>query len=308
MARSLIVFALAAAFGAGACGCSSGPGGTSLPFTQTPNGGGGTSGTSQPGGTSTALLRFVQGSPDRASVDFCVDQTFYGVTATGQQASVAYGTASPLFAVPGGISHTVSAYAALSVAEGGPGAECATAPGPYFGQPALATTTIAPNVGANPARETIVLGGTAASGTEAFYLYGEPSFATAPASDEAISHDAAPAFSASTPARSVGFGDVPATTAAPQTLPGAQSVPAPQRAQTTVAVVNVAVTSAIPAPPASFFAGAGTTSGAVVPLTSTPAPAPTPGQPYVIELYALDGPGGGLKLLAVQEQVAGYGF
>jgi len=297
MLRSLLPFAAAAALAVGTAACSDGKGGTSLPFTAPPDGSGGTTGVPQPGATSTGLLRLVQGSPDRGVVDFCVDQTVLGVTAAGVGSSVAYGSASPLFAIPGGIAHTIAAYPTTPAGAGGPGAACATAPGPYFGEPPLATTVIAPGVGGNPARETVVLGGTSASGTLGFYVFGEPSFAAPPAGSEAIAHDAAPAFSAAAPAHAVGFGAVATTGTA---LPGAADVAPARRSGPDAATVNVPAVSPLASIPASFFAGAGNPAGAVVPLATAPAPAPAAGQPYVAELYALDAPAGGLRLLALQ--------
>ncbi len=307
MLRTMLSFAAAAAV-LGAAACSDGKGGTSLPFANAPNGAGGGTGSSQAGGTSTALVRLIQGSPDRGSVDFCIDQSVLGVTASGVGSSLAYGTASPLFGIPGGIAHTVSAYTAAGPAEGDPGAECATAPGPYFGESALATTVIAPNVGAAPARETIVLGGTSASGTLRFYIFGEPSFAKPPSGSEAISHNAAPAFSAATPTHAVGFGQIAAAAGPPAPLPGASDVGPPQPSGPIAATIDTPVTSVIAAMPASFFAGAGTPAGGVVPLATVPAPLPAPGEPYVAELYAIDAPANGLRLLALQEQIAGYGL
>ncbi len=288
-----------AAFALTATACSGGNG-TALPFAGTPNNAGGSSGTYQPGGTSTALLRFVEGSPDYASADVCIDQTPLLVTTP----SVSYGSASTsLYAVGGGISHTVAVYPALGAFAGPAGSECATAPGPYFGTSAIAVTTIAPGVNGNAARETIVLGGTAATHTLGLYVYGEPSFVSAPAGAEAISQNAAPAFSATTPLKSVGFGDVAG--GVPATLTGASSVAAPVVSAVSAAVVNPAVTSALAAAPTSFYDGIGIATGTVVPLTTVAAPSATP---YVVELYGIDGPANHLNLVAVAEQVTGYGF
>jgi len=283
-------------------GCASFGSGTSLPFASTSNGGGGSTGTHSPGGTTTALLRFVQGSPDFGSVDVCVDnETFAPATP-----STAYGSASPLFSTPGGITETIAVYPSTGEFGGGPGVECPTAPGPYLGTSPIAVTTIAPGKTGNPRRETIVLGGTAASGTLGFYIFGEPSFATAVTGSEAISHNGAPAFSATTPNQSIGFGEVPPS--GPQVdLAGAQSVPAPTKAATSSAAINPAVVSPIATPPTSFYDGIGMPSGGVVPVGTASAPAAVAG-PYVVQLYAIDAPGGSLGLVAVAEQTTGFGF
>ena len=60
--------AVLGAFALAATACSNGNG-SSLPFAGSPNSAGGTQGTFQSGGTSTALLRFIQGSPDYGKVD-----------------------------------------------------------------------------------------------------------------------------------------------------------------------------------------------------------------------------------------------
>ena len=287
-------------------GCSNGGAGA-LPYAAAPNAGGGTSGTYQSGATSTALLRFVNGSPDfsATTVDVCVDGL---PLETAAPPPVAYGAASPLYGIAGGITHTVSVYQTPAFDAGGAGAECPTAPGPYFGSSAISVTTIAPGIAGNAARETIVLGGTAASNTLGLYVFGEPSFAVAPTSDEAISHNAAPVFSATTPAKSVGFGYVASAASGPSNLAGAQSVAAPSPSKPTASVINTPVQSSIPAVPVSFFDGSGVPTGPVVPLTTVPAPAQAAGAPYVVALYAIDTAGGIPGLVAVREQVTGYGF
>jgi hypothetical protein len=299
MRRLLARLAILGAFAATAAACSNGSG-TSLPFAGPPNNGGGGPGQFQPGANGTALLRFVQGSPDYAKVDVCIDNLPFGVTAP----VVAYGTASAtLYAVPGGISYTVATYPSLGGAM--VGLECPTAPGPYLGTPPILVTTIAPGTAGNPARETIVLGGTAASHTLGLYVFGEPSFATAPAGDEAISHNAAPAFSGAAPNHGVGFGYI---IPPPTNLAGAANVAAPTASTPIAAVINANVQSSIAAVPVSFYDGTGVLAGNVVPITTIPAPGPVAGQPYVIQLYAIDATAGGLNLVAVPEQTLGFGF
>jgi hypothetical protein len=302
--RSLLVrLAVLGAFAIGTAACSNGSGGA-LPFASSPNAAGGSQGQFQSGGTSTALLRFIQGSPDYTKVDVCVDNLPFGVT----NPQTAYGSASStLYAVAGGIAHTIAVYQASTTATDA-GLECPTAPGPYFGKSPILVTTIAPGTTGNAARETIVLGGTGA--TLGLYVFGEPSFAIAPAGNEVISHNAAPAYSTGK-ANGVGFGQC-TTTVSPCTVPvnltGAQGIAAPKKSSATAAVINGTVTSGINAIPAGFYDGAGVPAGTVVPVTSVAAPNAIAGQPYVIQLYAIDAPAGGLNLVPVVEQTLGYGF
>lgn len=307
--RSLLVrLAVLGAFAIGTAACSNGSGGA-LPFAGPPNAAGGSQGQFQSGGNSTALLRFIQGSPDFGKVDVCVDNLPFGVTSPQTN----YGNASPtLYAVAGGISHTIAVYQASATSTDA-GLECPTAPGPYFGLSPILVTTISPGTTGNPARETIVLGGSNPPGgpnTLGLYVFGEPSFAIAPAGNEVISHNAAPAFSTGK-ANGVGFGQC-TTTVTPCTVPvnlaGAQSVAAPKKSTPTAAVINGTVNSGINAIPAGFYDGAGVPAGTVVPITSIAAPNQLAGQPYVIDLYAIDAPAGGLNIIALQEQTLGFGF
>lgn len=284
-----------------------------MPFAGPPNNAGGSQGQFQSGSNGSALLRFIQGSPDLFStfggpppsgtVDVCVDNIPFGVL----NPTVPYGTASPvLYAVAGGISHTVAVYPFLG--SGMQGLECPTAPGPYLGTSPILVTTITPAVGS---RQTLVLAGTSTvAGTFGLYLYTEPSFAISPAGNEVISHNAAPAFSTGKP-NGVGFGYC-TTTVAPCTVPtnltGAQGIAKPTKSSATATVNNGNVQSPINFVPAGFYDGTGVPAGTVVPITSIPAPNQLAGQPYVIELYAIDAPAGGLNLLAVPEQTLGYGF
>lgn len=312
--RSLLArLAVLGAFAVGMAACSNGSGGT-LPFAGPPNNAGGSQGQFQSGSNGAALLRFIQGSPDTFStfggppasgtVDVCVDNLPFGVL----NPIVSYGQASGLFAIAGGISHTVAVFPVLG--PGQQGLECPTAPGPYFGTSPIAVTTISTAVGQ---RQTIVLGGSNPSGgpnTLGLYVYTEPSFAIAPAGNEVISHNAAPAFSTAK-ATGVGFGYC-TTTVTPCTVPtnltGAQNLAKPTKSSVTATVNNGTVQSGINAVPAGFYDGVGVPAGTVVPITSVPAPNQLAGQPYVIELYAIDAAAGGLNLLAVPEQTLGFGF
>ncbi len=268
--RSLLArLAVLGAFAVGMAACSNGSGGA-LPFAAPPNNAGGSQGQFQSGGTSVALLRFVQGSPDYGAVDVCIDQLPFGILSP----ATSYGAANPvLYSVAGGISHNVAVYPSDAVPANA-GLECPTAPGPYLGKSPILVTTISPGVGTNAPRETIVLGGTAASGTLAFYVFGEPSFAIAPAGSAVISHNAAPLFSVGKP-NGVGFGQCTTTVtpcAVPVNLTGAQAVAAPKKSATSAAVINGTVTSGINAVPAGFYDGLGVPAGTVVPITSISAP------------------------------------
>jgi hypothetical protein len=311
--RSLLArLAVLGAFAVGTAACSNGSGGA-LPFAGSPNNAGGSQGQFQSGSTSTALLRFIQGAPDTFSfgggpaasgtVDVCIDNLPFGVTSP----AIAYGTASGLYGIAANISHTIAVYPTL----GGQniGLECPTAPGPYLGVNTLATGTIAPGTTGNNLRQTIVLGGTKAAGL-ALYVFNEPSFAVTPAGNEVISHNAAPVFSTGKP-NGVGFGYCTTTVtpcAVATNLTGAQAVAAPKKSSQIAPVVNGNVQSGINFVPAGFYDGAGVPAGTVVPITSIAAPNQVAGQPYVIQLYAIDALLGGLNLVAVPEQTLGFGF
>jgi hypothetical protein len=315
LARLAVLGALAVSMSA--CG---GGTGTSLPYAGGPNNGGGQSGTIQTGSNGQALLRFIQGSPDvvtaanpTGAVDVCVDNLSLGVlggTAAYGKAATSTANSGTLASVAGGIGHAISVYNTLGSGAGGFGAagsQCSTAPGPYLGFSPLAVTTIVPG---NNVRWTIVLTGTQATATFGLYVFTEPSFAIAPGGSEVISHNAAPAFS-STSGGKVGFGTCSATvtpcvTAA--TLPGAGNLSTPKIGAVGASTPTAATTSAINAIPAGFYDGIGVASGAVVPITSIVAPNAAAGQPYIIDLYAIDAPAGGLGLVAVPEQALGYGF
>jgi hypothetical protein len=290
------------AFAVTVAACSGGNG-TSLPFAGPPNNAGGNNGSFQSGVTGTALVRFVQGSPGTGSppsgtVDVCLDNQPLSLSA---QAAVAYGKAAGPFGVTSGIAHTISVYSGVA---GSPGVECSTAPGPFNGILPLKATTLSP---AASSRLTVVLGGTAATGTLGLYVFTEPTFPTAPGGPEAISHNAAPAFSASK--GGVGFGTCSTTVtpcATAVVLTGAQNLPAPKPSSATLTTPNASVVSGLAAIPAGFYDGIGV-AGTPVPITSIAVTAVT-GQPYVVQLYAIDGPAGGLNLLGIVESTVGFGF
>ncbi len=302
--RSLLArLAVLGAFAVTMTACGGGIG-TSLPFAGNPNAAGGSGGTLQSGSNGAALLRFVNGSPQpgAAAVDVCVDNLAFNVTAP----SVNYGQTTGLYAIAGGIPHTVAVYTKIVPSSGSvPGSECATAPGPYFGSIALAVTTLSP---ANDVRQTVVLGGTGA--TFGLYAFTEPTFVVQPSTDEVISHNAAPAYSAGK-TNGVGFGQCTTTVtpcAVAVVLPGANGLAAPKIATATAAVLNSTVTSPINAIPPGLYDGIGVPAGSPVPITSIAAPNAAGGQPYVLDLYAVDAPAGGLNLVAVPEQTTGFGF
>ena len=299
--RSLLArLAVLSAFAVSMAACQNGTG-SSLPFAGPPNNSGGNPGTVQAGSNGAALIRFVQGSPDAASVDVCIDNIPFGVP----YKQLGYGNASALFAIAGGITHTISVYTAQT----GPnvGAECATAPGPYFGAAPLAVTTL--GVG-NNVRWSVVLGGTKASSTFGLYVFNEPTFSTPPAGAAVGSHNAAPAFSKGKP-NGVGFG-ICTTTATPCAVPvvltGAQGVVPAKISPPGAAVTNSPVTSGLNSIPAGFYDGIGVPAGTPVPITSIAAPNEVAGQPYYVQLYAIDAPAGGLNLVPAVEQTLGFGF
>jgi hypothetical protein len=236
-----------------------------------------------------SLLRFVQGSPDTGTVDVCIDQLPFGGVVPAP--AFAYGQRSNLYSIAGGVTHTVSVY---NTVVGSPGAECSTAPAPFSGSAPIgvATLTIGTNV-----RWTIVLGGTAASTTLGIYVFNEPTYATTPGG-----------LSGKT---GVGFGTctttvTPCTTAV--ALTGSQNRAAPTASTGSTTVLNGTVSSGLASIPAGFYDGIGVPAGTPVPITSVAAPAPIAFQPYVVQIYALDGPAGGLNLLSFVEQTTGFGF
>lgn len=295
--RSLFTLPLIGALALSIAACSNGSGGTSLPFNGPPNGTGGSSGTVQGGSTGVALMRYVQGSPDIGGTDICIDETSIGGSASTNIPYEGY-NATPL-AVPAGITHTVSIYRTLTPAEGGAGAECATAPGPYFGSPALGVTTIAPVANT---RFYLVLGGRVGSTFGLFFYPGPGSFATAPASPQAQLFDASPSFGAA------GFGFV-STTGTSATLVGSLNPPLPSSVTATVTTPNSYALATFAASPASVYVGRPATGAPVVPLATKPAPGAIAGNPYVVDLISVDATtGAGVDIVAIPEPTSGYGF
>jgi hypothetical protein len=303
MRSSLARLIALGAFAVSVAACSGGNG-TSLPFAGPPNNAGGNNGSFQSGVTGTALLRFIQGSPGsgsppNATVDVCLDSQPLSASA---QAAVAYGKAAGPFAITSGIAHTLAVYSGVT---GSPGVECSTAPAAFNGVLPIKVTTLSP---AASSRLTVVLGGTVASGTVGLYVFTEPTFPTPPGGPEAISHNAAPAFSTG---KTVGFGTC-STTVTPcvtaTALTGAQNVAAPKPSSATATTpAGTPVISALAGVPAGFYDGIGVAAGTPVPITSILVPA-LAGQPYVVQLYAIDGPAGGLNLIGIVESTLGFGF
>ena len=102
------------------------------------------------------------------------------------------------------------------------------------------------------------------------------------------------------------------TTVTPCTVPvaltGAQGVARATVSPTTQSVVNSPVQSGLNSVPAGFYDGIGVPAGNPVPITSIAAPAAIAGQPYIVQLYAIDAPAGGLNLIGLVEQTLGFGF
>lgn len=251
------------------------------------------------------LLRFVQGGPSSGSggsgtVDVCIDtQPFGGSSAT---AAVNYGSITALYLVD--TPKLVSVYNGIGA---GAGAECATAPAAYLGNAPIATAAIP--AGTN-VRRTIVLGGTSASGTLGLYLYNEPTYAVTPAGFVAITHNVAPVFSTGK-ANGVGFG-ICTSTVTPCTTPvaivGAQARAVGVPSTASAGVLNSPVISALSSVPPGFYDGIGVAAGTPVPITSIASPSPLAFQAYIVLLYSVDAPAGGLNLLAVVETSTGFGF
>jgi hypothetical protein len=292
--RSLLArLAVLGAFAVSVSACSSGHD-SSLPLGGPPNNNGGTIANYQTGANGTALIRFVQGSPDVGQVDLCIDQT--SATAATR---VAF-KGSSLIGVAGGIAHVVSVYAASG------GSECATAPGPFNGTQPIAYTTFTTAVNT---RTLVALAGRAGK-TLGLYAWTSPTFANVPTGPEAIAYNGAPTFG------NVGFGYLLTATSAPTNLTGATNLAAPKAgtpASITVATnsttATFTATAALPAVPVSFFDGKGVASGPVVPITTVPAIAPAAGQAYVVDLIAVDSAtAAGLDLVQVLETTTGYGF
>jgi len=271
-------------------GCTAG--GSSLPYAGPPNNAGGGSGTNVPSGTGSAVIRFVQGSPAYGTVVVCVDQLPLAYTQSG----VPYGTASGLFAVSGGSgsAHVVSVYAPTP---GVPmGSQCATAPGPYFGQPAIASTVVSPPASTAGSRLTVVLGGTTA-GAVALYVFAEPDFAVVPSGIQAVAHNTAVGGP-------VIFSYM--TASGPTVIPGEDAVPLAKKSGTTAVVNQPAGPSLLPVQPSSPLTFE---AGMYVDPTHTAVTVGPPSSPATYELYAIASTNmNGIGLVVVQETTTGLGF
>lgn len=294
LARLAVLGVLAVSMSACAVGNSS-----SLPFGGPPNNNSGSVPNFQTGANGTALIRFVQGSPDVGQVDICVGQSssVSVPSAAISATNVAY-KSSALLNVAGGIANIVTVYAAIG------GAECATAPAAFNGRAPIAFTSFTP---AANTRTLIALGGRAGKNL-GLYAWSSPAFPVPPASGETIAYNDAPTFG------NVGFGFVP-TAGTPTNLTGATNIAAPKAATgssvtpATNGATIVSATTPLTAIPASFFDGKGVTTGSVVPVTTVAAIAPVSGQAYVVDLIAVDSAtAAGLDLVQVLETTMGYGF
>jgi hypothetical protein len=290
LARLAVVSALAVSVSA----CSNGTGGTSLPFSGPPNNAGGNTGLLQSGATGSALLRFVHGAPDIGTVDICVDQASVGGSVSTKIAFKGF-TLSPVV-IPSGIAHTVTVY---TVPTTGAGTECATAPGPYFGNAAVATTTL--NAAANT-RNYIVLGGRSGSTLGLYYYPAATTFVNPPTTPEAQGFNASPTFG------KVGLGYIPSGGAA-TTLFSSLTAPAPSKVAATVTTAGSFGLAPLPAQPTSFYVGKPVASGTVVPLTTQPAAALITGSTYVADVFSIDSTNAaGVDVVSISEQTTGYGF
>jgi hypothetical protein len=291
--RSLLArLAVLGAFAVSMSACSNGPGGTSLPFSGPPNNAGGNTGLLQSGATGSALLRFVHGAPDIGTVDICVDQASAGGTVSTKVAYKGF-TLSPVV-IPSGIAHTISIY---TVPTTGAGTECATAPGPYFGSAAVASTTLNP---AANSRNFLVLGGRSGS-TLGLYYYSGVSFANAPTAPEAQGFNASPTFG------KVGLGYIVGAVNA--NLFTSLNAPAPSKSTGTVTTAGSFGLAPLSAQPASFYVGKPVVSGTVVPLTVGSAAGAITGSTYVADVFSVDSMNAtGVDVVSISEPTIGYGF
>ncbi len=293
--RSLLArLAVLGAFAVSMSACSNGVGGTSLPFLSLPNSAGGDTGLLQSGANGSALLRFVQGSPDVGTVDICIDQASVG-GANSTNIKYKGSTLLPI-TIPSGIAHTISIY---PVPTTGVGTECSTAPGPYFGTAALATTTLNPTVNT---RNYLVLGGRASTTLGLYYYPGPASFVNPPSAPEAQVFNASPTFG------KVGLGYTAGGTSA--NLIASLNAPVASKATATVTTAGSSGSASLPSQPTSFFAGKPVTSGTVVPLVTQPAAPLITGNTYVASVFSIDSitTPSGLDVVSFSEPTIGYGF
>jgi hypothetical protein len=294
MRSRLARLAVLGAFAASMSACSNGGGGTSLPFAGAPNNAGGNTGLLQSGATGSALLRFVHGAPDVGTVDICVDQASVGGSVSTK---IAYkGFMLTPVVIPSGIAHTVTVYTVPST---GAGTECATAPGPYFGNAAVASTTL--NAAAN-SRNYIVLGGRSGSTQGLYYYPAATTFVNPPTTPEAQGFNASPTFG------KAGLGYIPSG-GAPTNLFASLNAPVASKVAATVTTAGSFGLAALPAQPTSFYVGKPATTGTVVPLTTEFAAPLITGNTYVADVFSIDSTNiAGVDVISVSEPTIGYGF
>ncbi|MEA2664294.1 MAG: hypothetical protein QOI11_1238, partial [Candidatus Eremiobacteraeota bacterium] len=272
--RSLLArLAVLGAFAVSMSACSNGPGGTSLPFSGSPNSAGGNTGLLQSGANGSSLLRFVHGAPDIGTVDVCVDQA--SVTGTNSTRIAYKGSTPNPLVIPSGIAHTITIY---TVPTTGAGTECATAPGPYFGSAPVASTTLTP---AANSRNYLVLGGRSGS-TLGLYYYAAATFPNPPGAPEAQGFDASPTFG------KVAIGAI--TGATNTTLFPSLNAPVASKPSGTVTTAGSFGIAALPGQPTSFHVGkpVASTLVPIVPLATTSAPIPPAGSAYVADVFSID--------------------
>ncbi len=297
--RSLLArLAVLGAFAVSVSACSNGVGGTSLPFAGPPNNAGGNTGLLQSGANGSALLRFVQGSPDIGAVDVCIDQASVGGASSTQIKFKGY-SLSP-FVLPSGIAHTVAVYPASTFAGTSPGEECATAPGPFFGTSAIAVTTLSPAVNT---RSYLVLGGRAGSTLGLYYYPAPATFVNPPTTPEAQAFDASPTFG------KVGIAYSLPPAGALTNLVSSLNAPTKSKPTETVTTAGSSAVTPLPGQPNSFYVGKPVAAGTVVPLVTESAAPLSTGGTYVADVFSIDSTNAvGVDIISVPEPTIGYGF
>jgi len=263
-------------------------------------------------------IRFVQGSPDYANVDVCVDNLAFGNHGADRclqpRVRVVRRCRAAFF------GHIVSV---LSEPRAPPsavqGVECATAPGPFFGTPAIGGDGRFRPPGQRAPHSTARADSCLWAGTgprksirpSGLYVYTDP---VLPSSRRwhrnAISHNAAPAFQRDNPDPLVNrlriwFGE-------PDRDPGR----ALRRDENIVGTPPICEFGNLEL--AGHLATAQRAGGVLRrPRGGKRYPRPAHhhrrtgaanGQSYVVQLYAVDAAAGGLGLVGVVEQSVGYGF
>ncbi|MBV9439169.1 MAG: hypothetical protein JOZ24_04170, partial [Candidatus Eremiobacteraeota bacterium] len=90
---------------------------------------------------------------------------------------------------------------------------------------------------------------------------------------------------------------------------GANLAPATKSSATAASVNPFGNGTLLPGVPTNFGVGKGTPTPPVVPLVTTPAPAPSGTQPYEVEVYAIDATGANpVNIVAVTEPLTLLGF